>query len=218
VTDESPPKTRRGCLFYGCLTGTVCLVAILLALLLGLHELKKMVALYTDPAPMALPAVQMAPEQIEQVQRRIDAFKDAVRTGRTTPPLELNADEINALIASDPKLRQVKGKLYVTMQDSHLKGQISLPLPQLGLPVFKNRYLNGTASFLVTLQNGNLSVSPDAILVKGKLLPWVYMNKLRSQNLAANVNEDPHASVALNRLQSIQIKDGKLVLVPKPLE
>ena len=49
-------------------------------------------------------------------------------------------------------------------------------------------------------------------------MPWVYMNKLRSLNLAANVNEDPHASVALNRLQSIQVKDGKLILVPKPVE
>jgi len=196
----------------------VCLVAILLAFLLGLHELKKMLAQYTGATPMALPTVQMSPEQIDQVQRRIDSFKDAVRSGRTTPPLELNADEINALIAADPNLRSVKGKLYVTIQDSHLKGQISLPLAQLGLPMFKGRYLNGTASFLITLQNGNLRVTPDAVLVKGKLLPWIYMNKLRSQNLAAKVNEDPRASVALNRLQRIQVKDGKLVLVPKPLE
>jgi len=44
------------------------------------------------------------------------------------------------------------------------------------------------------------------------------MDKLRSQNLAANVNNDPHASVALNRLQSIQVQNGKIILVPKPLE
>ena len=218
MTAESPAKRRRGCLFYGCLTGTLGLVAILLALLLGLHELKKMIARYTDTQPMPLPTVQMSPQDLEQVQRRIESFKDAVRSGRPTPPLELNADELNAMIGSEPKLKEVRGKLYLTPQDSHLKGQISFPLERTGLPLLKGRYLNGTAVFSVSLQNGNLSVTPDLILVRGKPLPWVYMNKLRQQNLAANVNDDPQASVALNRLQNILIKDGKLSLVAKPAE
>jgi hypothetical protein len=189
-----------------------------LALLLGLHQLKKFITQYTDPNPMPLPAVQMSPEQIDQVQRRIEAFKDAVRSGRPTSPLELSSDEINALIATDPNLKSVKDKLYVTMEDGHLKGQISVPLAQLGLGILKHRYLNGTAAFSVVIQDGNLVVTAQTVQVKGKLLPWVYMDKLRSQNLAANVNNDPHASVALNRLQSIQVKNGKLILIPKPLE
>lgn len=218
MNEETSPKRRRGCLFYGCLTGTVCLVAILLALLLGLHQLKKFIAEYTDPQPMPLPTVQMPPEQLDQLQRRIDAFKDAVRSGRPTAPLELSSDEINALIATDPNLRAVKDKLYVMMDDGHLRAQISMPLAQLGLAILKHRYLNGTAAFAVSIQDGNLAVTAQSVHIKGKPLPWIYMDKLRSQNLAANVNNDPHASVALNRLQSIQVKNGKLILVPKPLE
>ena len=218
MTDPGPTKRRRGCLFYGCLTGTVCLLAILLALLLGLHQLKKMIAEFTDAAPMPLPTVQMSAEDLDRVQRRIETFKDAVRSGRPTPALELSSDEINGLIASDINMAALKRKFYVTLDDGHLKGQLSVPLAQLGLSIFRGRYLNGTGAFSVSLQDGNLAVRPEAILVKGKLLPWVYMNKLRSQNLAAGVNDDPRASVALNRLQSIQIKDAKLLLTPKPVE
>ena len=218
MTDPAPTKSRRGCLFYGCLTGTVCLIAILLALLLGLHQLKKMIAQFTDTAPMTLPTVQMSPEDLDRVQRRIETFKDAVRSGRPTPALELNSDEINGLIASDTNMAALKGKFYVIMDDGHLKGQLSVPLAQLGLSLFRGRYLNGTGTFSVSLQNGNLTVRPEAIQVKGKLLPWVYMNKIRAQNLAAGVNNDQRASVALNRLESIQVKSGKLVLNPKPFE
>ena len=218
MNDQSPPKRRRGCLFYGCLTGAVCLSAILVALLMGLHQLKKFIAQYTDPSPISLPAVQMSAEQIDQLHRRIDSFKDAVRSGRPTPPLELTPDEINALIATDPNLKAFKGKLYVIIEDNHLRGQISVPLAQLNLALLKHRYLNGTVAFSASIQNGNLIVVAQSVQVKGRLLPWIYMDKLRSQNLAANVNNDPQASVALNQLQSIQVKNGKLILVPKPLE
>jgi hypothetical protein len=51
-------------------------------------------------------------------------------------------------------------------------------------------------------------------VVKGKPLPGVYMDKLRSENIAESLN-NPRASVALKHLQEIRITDGKLVLVPK---
>src|ERR1051326_8525778 len=84
---------------------------------------------------MPLPVVQMTPQQIDEIHARIDAFKDAVRSGRPTPPLELISDEINALITSDPSLKAFKGKLYVAIEDGHFKGQLSVPLAQLGLAI-----------------------------------------------------------------------------------
>jgi len=211
----SPQKNRRGCLFYGCITGIVCLVAILLAFLLGLHALKKMLNEYTDTKPMVLPTVQMSADQVAQVQRRVDGFRDAVRGGRTPPPLELTGEEIDALIENDPDFRMLKGKLYVTIEGDQVKGQMSVPMDQVGLPFFRGRYLNGTGTFGVTFHNGILTILPREVLVKGKLLPAVYMDRIRNQNLAAQANDDPRSSVALNRLQSIDVKDGKLIIVPK---
>ncbi|HTL16304.1 MAG TPA: hypothetical protein VL793_03655 [Patescibacteria group bacterium] len=216
MTDQqTPAKSRRGCLFYGCLSGTVCLLAILLAFLIGLHQVKKMLNFFTDTHPVELPTVQMTAAQIEQLKQRVEAFQDALRSGRPTAPLSLTSDEINAYIQTDANLSRLKGKVYVTIEGDRLKGQVSIPLDDLGLGVFRGRYLNGSGLFVVALRHGELIVSPEELIVKGKPLPSVYMDKARSQNLAQNLGSNPRASVALNHLQDIKITDGKLVLLPK---
>lgn len=215
MTDPGAAKPRRGCLFYGCLSGTACLLIILVAFLLGLYQLKKMLNFYTDNHPTPLPSVQLSPAEIDQLKQRVENFQDAVRSGRPTPPLQLTSDEINAYIETDPNFAKVKGKLYVTIEGDRLKGQVSFPLDNVGLRIFRGRYLNGTGILAVSLHNGNLVVTPESLVVKGKALPGVYMDKLRSQNLAESLNNNPRASVALNHLQEIRITDGKCVLVPK---
>jgi len=110
---------------------------------------------------------------------------------------------------------RLKGKLYVTVEGDRLKGQVSLPLDELGLRIFRGRYLNGIGIFAISLQKGNLVVNADSIVVKGKPLPGVYMDKIRAENLAENLNANPRASVGLNHLAEIRISDGKLVVVPK---
>ena len=51
VTDPAA-KPRRGCFFYGCITGLVLLVLVLGALMVGLHYVKKIVNQFTDSQPM----------------------------------------------------------------------------------------------------------------------------------------------------------------------
>ena len=109
MTTTPPSKPARGCLFYGCLTGSVCLVAILVAFLLGLHQLRRMVNEYTEAQPTPLPTVQMPPAQLDAAQRRLDGFIDAIRGGRPTPPLALTADEINALVGVVPGAQPWRG-------------------------------------------------------------------------------------------------------------
>jgi hypothetical protein len=216
MSELVPGKPKRGCLFFGCLGGAACLVIILVAFLIGLYQLKRMLNFYTDAHPVPLPTVQISPAEFEQLRQRIETFQDAVRTGRPTEPLSLTADEINAYIQNEPNLAKAKGKVYLTIEGNRLKSQVSLPLEELGLRLFRGRYLNGTGIFNVGLQKGNLGITPDVIVVKGKPLPGVYMDKIRSQNLAEGLNNNPRVSVALNHLQEIRVKDGKLVLVPKP--
>lgn len=215
MAEQPTVKPRRGCLFYGCITGVVCLIAMLLALLLGLHELRRMLNQYTDTKPATLPTVQLSPAQIDQVERRWDSFRDAIRASANPPPLELTADDINALIENDPDFRPLKGVLYVEIEGDELKGQLSVPMDQLELFRFRGRYLNGTGLFSLTFQNGLLRIVPEEIWVKGRPLPNVYMERIRRLNFAAQANENARSSVALNRLQSIQIKGGKLIIVPK---
>lgn len=212
---EPPIKKQRGCLFYGCLGGLVMLLIIVIAGLVGLRYAKKMVTDFTDSAPTPIPAVKLSPSEIEQVRKRIEDFRQAVRAQRPTPPLTLTTDEINALIATDPDLEPFKGKVYVAIEGDQLKGQMSIPMAEAGLPAFRGRYLNGAGTFKLSVRNGLLYLTAQTIDVKGKPLPEVYMQKIRTENLARNLNSDPRASAALDRIQNIQVKDGKVVIVPK---
>lgn len=214
MTDPAA-KPRRGCFFYGCITGLVLLVIILGALMVGLHYVKKVINQYTDSRPMELPTVQMSQGEIDKLKQRFDAFQQAVREHRPENPLELTADDINALIASGSDQQALKGKFYVSLEGNQLKGQLSLPLREAGLGIFKGRYLNGNATFSLSFSNGSLSVVPQTVNVKGTPLPETFMREIRKQNLAEELAKQPKTAPVLEGLEDIQVKEGKLVVVPK---
>jgi hypothetical protein len=132
MTDQ-PVKRRRGCFFYGCLTGTILLLVVLAGLLLGYL---KILNTFTDTKPAPLPTANMSDAEMAQVRQRVDAFRENIRSARSTPPLSLSADELNALIATDPNLQAFKGELYVTIEDNQVKGQVSVPTSQIGLGIY----------------------------------------------------------------------------------
>ena len=214
MTDQAA-KPRRGCFFYGCISGLVLLVLVLGALMAGLHYVKTLVNRYTDTQPMELPAVQMSQADVAKLKQGFEAFQQAVRDQRPTKPLTLTADDINALIASGSEQQPTRGKFYVSLEGEQVRGELSMPLQDMGLNMFKGRYLNGKATFNLSFLNGMLSVTPQTLQVKGQPLPEAYMQQIRKQNLAAALTNEPSTAAVLKGLEDIQIKEGKLVIVPK---
>jgi hypothetical protein len=216
MTDQpQPAKARRGCFFYGCLGGLVILLVIVIAGLIGLRYAKKMYNEFTDSQPITLPDIKLSQPEIEQLRHRVDDFRESVRAGRHTRPLTLNADEINALIVSDKDFQAMKSKFYVTIENDQIKAQLSIPLEDLGLHIFHGRYLNGSGTFSLSLRNDFLYLNAQDITVKGKPIPAVYLQSIRKENLARDLNTDPKASDALKRIKSIEVKNGELIIVPK---
>lgn len=215
-------KPRRGCFFYGCVISLVLLLLLAIAGLVAVHYAKKaltgVINNYTETQAMALPAVRMSPADFDALKKRIAAFQEGVKADRPMPPLALTADEINALIASGPDKHSLKGKLYVSFDDGRVKGELSLPLGDLGWKMVRGRYLNGSGTFDVSLRNGALSISPQSIVVKGRPVPEIYMKGIRNQNFAAAITNQPDATSVLQGLQELQVKDNKLVIVPKQVQ
>ena len=116
--EQKQGKKRRGCLFYGFIMGTALLIFVVLEVLAALRGFLAV----TDKIPVPVPDVKMSQPEIDKVRKRVDAFREAVRAHQATGSLSLAADEINALIKSDPDLEPLKGKLYVVeMQGDQLK-------------------------------------------------------------------------------------------------
>lgn len=213
--NEPQIKRRRGCLFYGCLTGCILALFILMGVLLGLHHLRKMVNNFTDSQPTVFPATRSSPEQVKELDQRVAAFRAAVEAHQPTAPLALSADDLNALVAAKPEAQALRARFHVAIDADQLKTQVSLPMGQFGVPFFKGRYLNGTATLGLSVRDGKLDVSALAVSAKGNSLPAVYADQLR-QNFTTQLNMDTNVAAAFAQIQSIEIKDGKLLIVPKP--
>jgi hypothetical protein len=214
-TPEPPqelPK-QRGCFFYGCIIASI--LAVLLALLLAVaaffawRAFNQMIDQYTSTTPLELPKVEVPAEKRQALKDHIEEFRKAVEAGNPTEPLVLTADDVNALIDENEEL---KGKVFVKIEGEDVKGKVSIPLDKFGLSVLNGRYLNGEADLKASLSDGVLIVTLEGIEVNGKSPPEEVMKGIREQNLAKDAYKDEKTSSMLRKLESLEIKDGKIIL------
>lgn len=210
-TQTPPPRKGRGCFFYGCLTCLVLFLVACLSVFLVIQFVKSKINAFTDTAPMKLPKVEMTDAEYQGLDERVRAFSDAMQQGKPTPPLTLGERELNALILKSPNAKELADKVYVSLNGDQVKGQVSVPLDKFGW-FGRGRYLNGEATFKVSLENGVLIVTPSEILVKSKPLPESIMKDLREKNLAQEAYKDPKNAQAISKFQSIQIKDSRVTI------
>lgn len=210
------PKQGLGCFVWGCLAvvavgivGTTAMVG------LGYYGLTKLRDMYTDTQPAALPVIQLNEEERRAVRTRFDGFRAAVDQGSATEAFELTEDDLNSLIAESDPNDPMTEALRVEIEGDRIVGQLSLPMDQFGLPMLRGRYLNGTADLVATLENGVLDVRIESATVKGEPLPNEFMTELRRENLAAKAMTRPDVQRTLQNLDSIEIRDDRLILIPK---
>src|SRR5262249_31283659 len=121
----------------------------------------------------------------------------------------LTADEINSLIAEKPEF---KGKVHIAIEGDQVIGQVSIPLDDLGIPLTKGRFLNGTTALTVSFDHGYLDVRMKSIEVNGKKPPPNVMTSLGQQNLAKDVKFDDETGEKMRQIESLEVTDGKIYL------
>ncbi|MHB1557171.1 MAG: hypothetical protein ACYC61_06810 [Isosphaeraceae bacterium] len=216
-SEYAEPPPQRGCLFYGCLISSI--LAVLLTIAVGLlfffmyRWVSGVIDEYTATEPRTLPAVEVTAEKRRTTEERWEQFKDALHRGTATEPLILSAEDVNVLISDRPEFA---GKFYVSIEGDRLRSQVSIPLEKL--PVFgltQGRYLNGEAELKAFLRDDILVIVFQSLEVNGKRLPERIMNGLRAQNLASDVHKDRTTAQEIQRLESIEIQDGRIIIKPK---
>lgn len=208
-----PAPKKRGCLFYGCISLIVVGLLVAAIFVAGYFVAKRLanraISDYTDTQPAPIEAVTYASAERAELQKRLDDFKKALDVGQADQDLVLSASDLNALITENP---QLKGKLFVIIDDDQLQGKISIPLEDIGPFKLKGRYLNGVGTFRATLTNSALDVRLDDIMVKSNVLPAVLVNELKKLNLAKDYQATPEQKASLSKFESIVVKDGKVHL------
>jgi hypothetical protein len=211
----SPAPKRRGCLFYGCLTSVVLLLLAGLLAFLAVRAVRNQFNAYTDTKPLEMPRVEMTDADFQALEERLKSFGSALDQGKSPEPLVLSERDINALIARSANTKELADKVHVSLKGDEVKGMVSIPLSGLGW-LGKGRYLNGDATFKVSLDNGVLSVTAQEIRVKGVPIPEAAMSRLRQENLAKDASQDPKSAEVIRKFESIQVEDSQVTVKGRP--
>ena len=202
---EPPPAQRGlGCFAKGCLILVVFFILLALAFVAGTYFAAKYLRTeYFSSHHERLPISQATVEEEQAVRARWDAFEKAAHANQAAR-IELTADDLNALIASELKLH---GNAYATIEDNtaHL---------QLSMPIGKARWLNGSYLNAQCSVQAAPSGKPEAalitsIIVNGRpvgeeFLSWQYGSWSFKRYLSDWISQ--------TNLKTFEISDGKIIL------
>lgn len=217
-----PPDvpSKKSSWLPACLIGCLVIVVIGAACVIGAGYVAYRMAAnqaeaYLDTQPAEVPAVALSEEQKAGVLQRYRQFLDAIKGGKSADPLELTGDDLSVIAEHAAKEASFPGKLHLTIEGDKLNGQVSVPASALGplalLPAAKDRYLNAEASFSVGLSQGRFNVYLEDMTVKGSPLQEGLLEGFRGKNLAEGIM--PSEDMA--KIESVELKDGKLIVRPK---
>ncbi|MEM6468747.1 MAG: hypothetical protein AAF802_04205 [Planctomycetota bacterium] len=198
----------KGCL-WGCLIAVGLFVALCICGGVGMYFfLKGQINKYTSTESVKLPTVEYTEEEMEALRTRMDAFNEKLNEGEVPDEdLVLTADDINAMISDN---EDFKGRVFVTIENDQVSGEVSIPLTFL--PVAKDRFFNGSATFDVSMSGGVLIVTAVEAEVNGEPVPAEFMAGLAQENLAKGLYEDPEQAEFMRQFEEITVKDDTLIL------
>lgn len=212
---EPPPPRGMGCFAKGCLILFVFAVFLLIACCAGIYwGFKQHSALVRGvywltrahalaDSPVAIPRYETSDTRIQVTKERWQNF-EATAHARQPAQIELTANEINDLIASNPNVR---GKMFASVAGNRLRLQMSVPSGEfVGRPGY---YFN--ADITVQSEDAETVAYPQLtnITINNQRLPLDLLDwKFRSRQLRDYLVETQNTW----EISSIEIRGGKLIL------
>ncbi len=198
--EEPKTNSKLGCILGGCL-GVVGLMVVGMAVssYMGYRYFTGQVEKYTSATPRVLPVVEYTDEQMVELGARLKSVENG-----SAEQVVLSADDLNALIARHPS-EDFKGKVYITLADGDVKAEISMPVDEI--PGCNGRFLNGSLTAQVSLNDGDLVVQAADITVNGEKLPQEFVDVLGNGILTnVHINSDD--------VEKVEIVGDQLILTP----
>ncbi len=205
------------------LIGLFALGALVMLALIGLglmmpYLIDRAVERYTDSAPIAMDSKTLAPEVREEVEARIDAFRESIDAGESSGPLILTEEEINGLLAEEVDPRD--GAVQLALEQNLVRAYVSLPI-RAELPLgpwsrdLTGRYLNGVASVELGLAGGKLDYNIREFNVKGHPLPDYALDALEREVERTGAFDNQELRDYVRKARELRIEPGRIVLTPE---
>jgi hypothetical protein len=207
IEPPPPQKKRMGCFAKGCLILIAFVILLGAAFAAGTYFAVRFLRVQYFPAQhIQLPPSSATAEEQQAVRARWDAFEAAARAHQPAQ-VELTADDLNALIASEPTLRG-KAQALIEGDLGHLR--VSVPLD--AVPWLRGHYVNAECTVQSAPDGNPAEARVSSIVVNGRplgeeLLGWQY----RSWSLRRYMSDWSKE----RNLDRFEITGGKVILETK---
>jgi hypothetical protein len=205
-------KKGLGCFAIGCITCVVIALVLTIGAGVTTYLVYAKIKSYTAAAFVPVPVEEGTPERYAEINQRMEDVRQALLNNQAVKA-EFTAQDLNICIAQNPELKDVKGKVYLKFDNGLAHAQASVPLN--GIPGFSGRYLNGTVQTSLGIENGKISIVPQAIQVAGKNIPNEMMAEFKKsfqQGFENKMDEDPKTKAMLDRIRTLKIEGDKVVI------
>ncbi len=204
ASSASSGSGEKSCFLIGCISLAVLTLIAVILMGVGIGYVFKKGKAYTAENPVELPEYETKEGECDAIQARFDAFEIDGGT------LTLSADDLNAAIVCNPDMEVLKGKAWIKIEEGQLVVDGSFPLS--AIPGFSDRYFNGALSLNVHKAAGDLQIFITDVDIEGHKLPEAFIEGLSGQNMAKELKDSPELEKFMNELESIEVKDGQLIL------
>jgi hypothetical protein len=201
--EAPPPAKGTGCFEKGCLIVIAFVIFLAIAFAGGTFlAVRFLRSSYFATAPAQLPASTATKEEQQAARAKWQEFEDAARAHKGAR-IEMSADQINALIASEPDLR---GKAFVKIDDDTARLGMSVSLD--GSRLLRGRYMNAECTMQSAADGDPAHVRVTRIMVNGKSVGEETLNWRGPWGFRRYVE----GWTEKDRIKTFQIADGKVIL------
>jgi hypothetical protein len=205
-----------GCFAKGCLT--IFVVGIILVAMIGGGTYYVAKKYLTAEKGVPIRVEQPTDAQMQAAAAKSQALSDAYKSGKEVT-VELTGPDLNALIAHNPTLSDYRGTMYFSIANSELSADVSVPLKFL--PVFKDRFFNGSFVAFFEWNNGELTFKPKLLRANGNQFPDAFLAQINSADGQRQINDklkQPDSKEfreLMDRFKSVRVAGDRLVITTK---
>ena len=224
MANEETRQGSSGCFAKGCVI-TILAVFTLLILFFGgaWYLYHKAVERFTSPQPVQIaiePVTDAGYKAAEEMLNRLRAA--TIYDKRET--IEFTAADLNALIARHPNFANPRRQIHISMADSIMTVDMSVPLDRARLPHLKGRWLNGTARFSFEFIYGQFSLIPKSLVANEHPVPQLIysenfvssFNRSFTRSFMNSISRNQEGAAFWKKIRSITVRDDKLVVMTEP--
>jgi hypothetical protein len=201
--EPPPPQRGMGCFAKGCLILITFFFILGLAFVGGtFFAVRYLRTSYFPQTRVQVPAATATKEEQDLARAHWYSFERAARA-HSPAHIEMTAAELNALLASEPKLR---GKAFVSIDNNVGRVQLSIPLDDV--PWLRGHYVNGECTVQSAVGGNPADARITSIVINGKPVgeealtwrgPWSFRRFIEEWT-------------EKNNLKTFEIQDGKVIL------